>query len=65
MRVSALLSSVTVATLERMAARRGVSIGHVIARAISHEKFIDDAQSAGGSVLVVDGSGDVRVMVPR
>jgi len=64
-KVNALLSSVTVGTLERIARRRGISISAVLARAISHEKFVDDVQSAGGKVMVVDRHGGIRVMVPR
>jgi len=64
-RVDALLSSVTVGTLERLAQRRGTSIAAVVARAISHEKFVDDVQSAGGKVMIVDRRGGTRVLVPR
>ncbi len=65
MRVTLALSSVEVSTLQGLAARRGISVADVLARAISHEMWLSDVDEAGGNVFVLDRNGGLHQAMPR
>lgn len=51
------------AALDWMAAKRGVTLGEVIRRAISTEKFLLEEVDRGGSVLIEQKDGRVKQLV--
>lgn len=49
--------------VRELARRRGVSMGEVIRRALSTEKFLADRQAAGAKVLIREPDGTLREVV--
>jgi Ribbon-helix-helix protein, copG family len=49
--------------VRELARRRGVSMGEVIRRALSTEKFLADRQAAGAKVLIREPDGSLREVV--
>jgi hypothetical protein len=64
-KVIVLVSQEVVDAISSMASRRGVTMSHVIRCAIGTEKFLDEVNSDGGSVLIEYQDGRVRQLVPR
>ncbi len=49
--------------VRELARRRGVSMGEVIRRALSTEKFLADRQAEGAKVLIRERDGSLREVV--
>ncbi len=49
--------------VRELARRRGVSMGEVIRRALSTEKFLSDRQAEGAKVLIRERDGSFRELV--
>ena len=49
--------------VRELARRRGVSMGEVIRRALSTEKFLADRQAEGAKVLIRERDGTLREVV--
>lgn len=64
-KMSVTLSEDVVKAIRVLAHRRGTTMTEVIRQAIGTEKFLDDAQAAGGKVLVEDKKGRVRQIIFR
>jgi predicted DNA-binding protein len=54
-----------VKTLRELSAQRGTTMAEIIRQAISTEKFLHEATSAGSKVLIQDKDKSVRQLVPR
>ena len=52
-------------TLLQLAAKRRVSISTVIAQAVGTELYIAAVQDEGGAILIKQGCGSIRQLVPR
>lgn len=62
-RTSFNLSSEAEEAVRELARRRGVSMGEVIRRALSTEKFLADRQAEGAKVLIRERDGSLREVV--
>jgi hypothetical protein len=59
------LPAAVVEALKVLAAKRNTTMTRVIHEAVGTEKFVDDVQSRGGKILIVDKNGNERLLVPR
>jgi hypothetical protein len=62
-RTSINLSPEAEEAVRELARRRGVSMGEVIRRALSTEKFLSDRQAEGAKVLIRERDGTLREVV--
>jgi hypothetical protein len=59
------LPEAAIHAVEILAAKRGTTMADVIRRAISTEKFLNDAVEAGGNILIEDKDKRLKQLVIR
>jgi hypothetical protein len=62
-RATVTFSDESAAAADALTLRRGITLTELVRRAVSHEKFLDDAVQRGAKVLIQEPDGSVRELV--